>query len=250
MKILAAVAVALFLGGVLFYFCCPETVDYISAKNKNTVSGYVKFREKYPESSYWPSLDHRKSLLEESYFSQRKEKNTLEAYDEFLFAFPNDKFTAEANRLRDSILAWQRDWEKYGNNSLENGSLPYEANFGKPLKYRKDSNSDIVVVAPFSFDVVTVLRKNDENGEVVSHAYIQADSTYTFRVDNGKYQAFFYIGRGWHPEKKMSDDQVGGFLKFETFTKDDPVSVMDEVFTYKLSMKQKNASSKREMFGR
>lgn len=250
MKILAGVAVALLLGGVLFYFCCPETVDYLSAKNKNTVGGYVNFREKYPESSYWPALDEKKAVLEESYFSYRKNKNTMEAYEEFLFAFPHDKYTAEAIRLRDSIIAWQSDWEKYGKNSLENGARPYEAYFGKPMKYRKDSNSDIVVKAPISFDVVTVLRKNDEQGDVVAHAYIKADSVYTFTVDNGKYQAFFYIGRGWHPEKQMSDSLVGGFLQFETFSKDDPVSVMDEVFTYKLSMKQKKSSSRWEIFGR
>lgn len=249
-KIVAGVAVALLLGAVLFFFCCPETVDYFSAMNKNTVSGYVQFREKYPESSYWERLDEKKAKLEERYFASHKEDNTLEAYDEFLFAFPHDQYTAEATRLRDSIIAWQLDWEKYGKNSLANGSMPYENHFGKPAKYRKDSNSDIIVKAPISFDVVTVLRKNDENGEVVAHAYIQADSTYSFTVDNGKYQAFFYIGRGWHPGKKMSDDLVGGFLQFETYSKDDPVSLMDEVFTYKLSMKQKKSSNRTEMFGR
>ncbi len=250
MKIVAAIAVILLLGGVVFYYACPETVDYFSAKNTNTVGGYVKFRDKYPNSTYWPSLDQKKAALEESYFSYRKNKNTLEAYDEFLYAFPHDKYTAEANRLRDSIIAWQSDWEKYGKNSLSNGSRPYETYFGKPQKYRKDSNSDIVVKSPISFDVVTVLRKNDEHGEVVAHAYVQADSTYKFTVDNGKYQAFFYIGRGWHPEKPMADSLIGGFLQFETFSKDDPVSLMDEVFTYKLSMKQKKSSSRWEIFGR
>lgn len=249
-KIAAAATILLLLACGIFYFCCPETVDYLSAINKNTVGGYVSFREKYPESSYWPGLDQRKSQLEDAYFSYRREKNTLEAYDEFLFAFPHDKYTSEANRLRDSIIQWQSDWEKYGKNSLDNGSMPYEKHFGKPHKYRKDSNSDIIVKAPISFDVVTVLRKNDEHGEVVSHAYIKADSTYTFTVDNGKYQAFFYIGRGWHPEKMMSDDLVGGFLQFETFSKDDPVTLMDEVFAYKLSMRQKKSSSWWEIFGR
>lgn len=249
-KILAGVAVAVLLGVAIFFLCCGETVDYLSALNKDTVKGYVDFREKYPDSEYWPALDEKKSLLEESYYSYRRNKNTVESYDEYLFAFPHDKYTAEASRLRDSIIYWQSEVEKYGKNSLDNGAQPYADHYGSPKKYRKDSNSDIVVKAPISFDVVTVLRKNDEQGEVVAHAYVKADSAYTFTVDNGKYQAFFYIGRGWHPEKKVADNMVGGFLLFETFSKDDPVTLMDEVFTYKLSMRQKKVSSRFEVFGK
>lgn len=247
--IVAGVAVAAFVAVLLFAFLCPETVDYYSAVNKNTVRDYVKFRDKYPESKYMDDLNEHKSLLEERYFSDRKKKNTLEAYDEFLYAFPHDKYTAEATRLRDSIIYWQSEIEKYGKNSLENGSVPYESHFGKPKPHKKDSNSDIIVKAPLSFDMVAIVRQNDENGEVVAHAYVKADSTYTFTVDNGRYQTFFYIGRGWHPEKKVSNDLIGGFLLSETYSKDDPTTVNDEVISYKISMRQKKYSTKREVLG-
>ncbi len=180
-------------------------------------------------------VNERKSLLEEPYFQDRRKKNTVEAYDEFLFAYPHDKYTAEATRLRDSIVYWQSEVEKYGKNSLEQGSLPYQDQYG--------------LVAPISFDVVAFIKEKDENGKVVSHAYIKADSTYTFRIDNGSYQAFFYIGRGWHPEKTMPTGLKGGFLLFETYSKDDPVTLTDEVITYRLSMRQKKYSTRREVFG-
>lgn len=248
-KILAVVFGIAVVGYLLLITVFSESADYLSAINKNTVRGYVNFREKYPESKYMDGVNQRKSLLEEPYFIARKKINTLDAYEEFLFAFPHDKYTAEATRLRDSIIYWQGEIEKYGKNSLEQGSLPYENLYGVPKKPKKDSNSDIIVVAPISFDMVAIIKENNENGKVVSHAYVKADSTYTFRIDNGSYQTFFYIGRGWHPEKQMPNGLKGGFLQFETYSKDDPVSLVDEVITYKLSMKQKKFSTKREVFG-
>ncbi len=248
-SVVAGVAVAILAAALLFAFFCPETIDYYSAVNKNTVRDYVKFRDKYPESKYMDGIDQHKSLLEDRYFSDRKKKNTLEAYDEFLYAFPHDKFTAEATRLRDSIIYWQSEIEKYGKNSLGNGEMPYVDHFGKPKPFKKDSNSDIIVKAPLSFDMVAIVRKNDEKGEVVAHAYVKADSTHTFTVDNGRYQTFFYIGKGWHPEKRVANDLVGGFLLSETYSKDDPTTVNDEVISYKISMRQKKYSTKREVLG-
>lgn len=249
LKIFAGVVVVLAVGYVLLNTVFSETFDYWAAIHKNTVRGYVEYREAYPQSKYMDRVNERKGLLEEPYFQDRRKKNTVEAYDEFLFAYPHDKYTAEATRLRDSIVYWQSEVEKYGKNSLEQGAMPYQDQYGLPKKPKKDSNSDIVVVAPISFDMIALIKEKNENGRVVSHAYVKADSTYTFRLDNGSYQAFFYIGRGWHPEKAMPNGLKGGFLLFETYSKDDPVTLADEVITYRLSMRQKKYSTRREVFG-
>jgi hypothetical protein len=249
LKIFAGVVVVLAVGYVLLNTVFSETFDYWAAIHKNTVRGYVEYREVYPQSKYMDRVNERKGLLEEPYFQDRRKKNTVEAYDEFLFAYPHDKYTAEATRLRDSIVYWQSEVEKYGKNSLEQGAMPYQDQYGLPKKPKKDSNSDIVVVAPISFDMIALIKEKNENGRVVSHAYVKADSTYTFRLDNGSYQAFFYIGRGWHPEKAMPNGLKGGFLLFETYSKDDPVTLADEVITYRLSMRQKKYSTRREVFG-
>jgi hypothetical protein len=249
LKIFAGVVVVLAVGYVLLNTVFSETFDYWAAIHKNTVRGYVEYREVYPQSKYMDRVNERKGLLEEPYFQDRRKKNTVEAYDEFLVAYPHDKYTAEATRLRDSIVYWQSEVEKYGKNSLEQGAMPYQDQYGLPKKPKKDSNSDIVVVAPISFDMIALIKEKNENGRVVSHAYVKADSTYTFRLDNGSYQAFFYIGRGWHPEKAMPNGLKGGFLLFETYSKDDPVTLADEVITYRLSMRQKKYSTRREVFG-
>jgi hypothetical protein len=50
----------------------------------------------------------------------------------------------------------------------------------------------------------------------------------------------------------MENGVEGGFVKNETFSKDDPVFLSNEVITYQLSMRQKNrkfkTSSRREVF--
>ncbi len=239
--IVAGVILAIFL---LLNFVFTETLDYYEAVWDNTVPSYVSFRDRYPSGKYIKETNERKALLEEDYFAQKRKKDDIRAYEEFLHAFPADKYTAEATRLRDSLLQLQSDIEKYGNNTLPNGELPYQAFFGDNAKSNKKFNTDVVVVAPVAFDMVTVIKENDENGKVVAHAYVAADSTYTFKIDNGKYQVFFYIGNGWNPNKQMEDGVLGGFVRNETYSKDDPVSLANEVITYQLSMKQRKKSYK------
>lgn len=239
--IVAGVILAIFL---LLNFVFTETLDYYEAVWDNTVPSYVSFRDRYPSGKYIKETNERKALLEEDYFAQKRKKDDIRAYEEFLHAFPADKYTAEATRLRDSLLQLQSDIEKYGNNTLPNGEFPYQAFFGDNAKSNKKFNTDVVVVAPVAFDMVTVIKENDENGKVVAHAYVAADSTYTFKIDNGKYQVFFYIGNGWNPNKQMEDGVLGGFVRNETYSKDDPVSLANEVITYQLSMKQRKKSYK------
>ena len=248
-----AIVGVLLVAFLLLNYVFTETMDYYSAVYDNTVQSYVAFRDKYPESSHLKSLNEKKSLLEESYFQRKRQKDDLRAYNEFLHAFPADRYTEDATRLRDSILQIESDFEKYGENSLAMGEEPYKAFWGTSRKSKSKFNSDIVIQAPVAFDMVAVVREKNEEGGVVSHAYIKADSTYTIQVENGTYQLFFYIGKGWNPNKKM-EDKVGGFVRNETFSKDEPVNLSNEVINYKLSMKLKKKSylksTRHEVFGR
>ncbi len=239
-KIASVIVVVVAVLTLLFMFVFTETVDYFSAVNENAVPSYVSFMRQYPESRRLTMVKEKMKPLEASYFWRKRTNNTLSAYEEFLRAYPDGEYTREATRLRDSILQVELDIEKYGNNVLEQGSLPYERYYGTNQTAKTKYNADIEVTAPIAFDVVAVVRKENELGEVVSHAYIRADSSYTFRVDNGKYQVFFYIGKGWMPTKKMENGVEGGFVRNETFSKDDPVSLANEVITYRVSMIQKN----------
>jgi hypothetical protein len=252
MKIIAGVAVLLLVVYVIAITCFKETVDYYSALRRHTVMEYVSFRDHYPESKYNRKINQKKSLLEESYFQRKHKRNTVKAYNEFLHAFPNDKYTARATFLRDSLLQRESDIEKYGKNRLENGSTPYSPYFGVNRECTSKYNSDVQVKAPLAFDMIAVIKEKNEKGKVVCHAYVCADSTYTFKVANGTYQMFFYIGKGWHPERLIEDTIQGGFVSYETFSKDQPVSLYNEVITYQLSMKERNRSmaesSKEEVF--
>ncbi|MBE6328892.1 MAG: hypothetical protein E7072_02080 [Bacteroidales bacterium] len=252
MKIVAGVAVLLLLVYVIAITCFKETVDYYSALRRNTVMEYVSFRDHYPDSKYNSKINQKKSLLEESYFQRKHKRNTVKAYNEFLHAFPNDKLTERATFLRDSLLQRESDIEKYGKNQLPHGSTPYSSYFGANRECTSKFNSDVQVTAPLAFDMIAVIKEKNEKGKVVSHAYVCADSTYTFKLANGTYQMFFYIGKGWHPERLMEDTILGGFVSYETYSKDNPVTLYNEVITYQLSMKERNRSmsesTRAEMF--
>lgn len=252
MKIVAAVAVVALLIYVIAITFFKESVDYYSALRANTVMEYVSFRDKYPDSQYNQEINRKKSLLEESYFERKHKRNTVKAYNEFLHAFPHDKYTERAQFLRDSLLQMESDIEKYGKNQLPHGSTPYACYYGESRECADKYNSDVQVTAPLAFDMVAVIKEKNEKGKVVCHAYICADSTHTFKVSNGTYQMFFYIGKGWNPNRLMEDTIRGGFVSYETFSKDEPVKLYNEVITYQLSMKERNrsmaASSKEEVF--
>ena len=71
--------------------------------------------------------------------------------------------------------------------------------------------------------------------KVVRHAYINSGSSYTFSLPNGTYQTFFYYGKGWNPEKPMKGGKIkGGFITNESFGKDDPVYLNNNILEYEL----------------
>lgn len=247
----AGIVVGVALIFIFVMMFCTETVDYIGAVQDNTVASYVEFCDKYPQSGRLEKVNKHKTLLEEDYFYAKRKKNTKRAYDEFLHAFPHDKYTSEAQRLKDSLIQVDLDIEIYGKNALLQGATPYKLYYGENQKMKKSIGSDIEVTAPFAFDMVVMVKEKNEDGRVLSHAYVKADSTYTLQVENGNLQVFFYIGKGWNPNKKMGNGVVGGFMINETFQKDDPISLWNEKISYKVTMRRNRRykeSSSHELF--
>jgi len=148
--------------------------------------------------------------------------------------------------LRDAELEKERKekeiYDRYINNSLSNGSTPYSYCYGENRNCSDYGCSQITVKTPYNSDVLVTIKANDV---VVRHAFITAGSTYTFEVSNGTYQPFFYYGKGWDPNKFMKNASCGeikgGFISDESFGKDDPQSVNNNVLSYELIL-QKNGN--------
>ncbi len=124
---------------------------------------------------------------------------------------------------------------KYIDNSLSTGDTPYAEYYGSNKECKYDDCSQIKVVTSDS-DVLVTIKKDEK---VVSHAYIKANDNYTFSVPNGRYQVFFYYGRGWDPEKPMKNGEMkGGFVANEDFQKDEPLDLNNNKLEYKLVLQQ------------
>jgi hypothetical protein len=133
----------------------------------------------------------------------------------------------------------QELYEKYINNSLANGATPYKSCFGGNSSCTEWGCSEIRITTPRDSDVIVTLKRD---GDVVRHAYINANSTFTFQIPNGTYQPFFYYGSGWNPEKAVESNTCqnlkGGFIEGEVFGKDSPQSLNNDVLTYELILQQ------------
>lgn len=141
--------------------------------------------------------------------------------------------------------------ETYRGNSLSNGAQPYSDVYGNN---KSNGNSEIKVSASPTEDVVVLIKRSNSNGPVVRHAYIAKGCSYTFHLPAGMYQTFFYSGQSWCPTKRMPNGLKGGFLQYESFSKDSPDNLPDYTqLTYSLtSVRNGNFSTKssneREMF--
>ncbi|WP_407532153.1 hypothetical protein [Elizabethkingia miricola] len=125
----------------------------------------------------------------------------------------------------------QEVYNQYISNSLRTGSTPYSKYYGGNSSCSDYGCSEIKVSTSNS-DVLVTIKKNDK---VVRHAFIQAGDMYTFSFPNGTYQAFFYYGKGWNPEKEMKGGEIkGGFVADESFGKDNPQSLSNNQLVYEL----------------
>lgn len=123
-------------------------------------------------------------------------------------------------------------YERYINNSLSTGSTPWSQYYGGNSGCNDYGCSEIKVRTPRGSDVIVTIKKNEK---VVRHAYIRASSSYTFSFPNGTYQAFFYYGNGWNPEKEMKNGEMkGGFIADESFSKDYPQTLRNQILEYEL----------------
>ncbi|WP_313239920.1 hypothetical protein [Sphingobacterium multivorum] len=136
----------------------------------------------------------------------------------------------------------QENYNRYISNSLNTGTTPYARYYGGNSSCNDYGCSQIKVRTSNS-DVLVTIKKNDK---VVRHAFIQAGHSYTFSFPNGTYQAFFYYGKGWNPEKEMKNGELkGGFIANEDFGKDDPQYLSNNVLEYELIMQQNGNFSTR-----
>ena len=137
-------------------------------------------------------------------------------------------------------------YERYINNSLRTGATPWARWYGTNSSCSGRGCSQIIVRTPRDSDVVVTIKRNDN---VVRHAYIRANSSYTFEVPNGTYQTFFYYGKGWNPNKQMRRADgttiLGGFISNEVFGKDDPENLNNGILTYTLVLQQHGNFSQR-----
>lgn len=124
--------------------------------------------------------------------------------------------------------------EKYRDNSLITGTAPYTKMYGGNKACDDFGCSKIKVITSNS-DVMVTIKRNDK---VVRHAFIRSGDSYVFEMPDGTYQAFFYYGKGWNPEKEiiLSNGKIikGGFLADESFGKDEPQRLSNNQLTYEL----------------
>ena len=118
--------------------------------------------------------------------------------------------------------------DPYISNHLSTGSVVYS---NESFHSGKGSEISVITSSNSNCDVVVILKSG---GVIVRNAYIEAGDSYSFSIPNGNYQVFFYGGRGWNPNKTMPNEQLGGFVADESYSKDSPVSLHDEKLTYEL----------------
>jgi hypothetical protein len=130
-------------------------------------------------------------------------------------------------------------YNKYIDNSLSNGATPYAYCFGANYSCSEWGCAGISVKTPYNSDVLVTIK---ENNIIVRHAYIPAGNTYDFQFPNGTYQAFFYYGKGWNPNRIMKELDCGilkgGFVAEELFSKDAPQILNNSILSYELILQQ------------
>lgn len=142
----------------------------------------------------------------------------------------------EQERIEQEVYDW------YIDNSLITGATPYYQWYGGNTSCYGNDCSEIKVTTSNS-DVLVIIKNNNN---VVRHAYIQANNSFTFSISNGYYQTFFYYGKGWNPNKEMKNGQLkGGFVSNEDFGKDDPQYLENNILEYELILQQNGNFSTR-----
>lgn len=144
-----------------------------------------------------------------------------------------DRFEREIQLEKERVE--QENNNKYISNTLNTGATPYAGYYGGNSSCNVYGCSQIKVRTSNS-DVLVTIKQNDR---VVRHAFIQSGDSYTFSFPNGMYQTFFYYGKGWNSEKEMKGGELkGGFIANESFGKDDPQYLNNNILKYDLILQQ------------
>lgn len=211
--------------------------SYVSSQDNK--EAYYKYLEKYPSGAHVRdakdaiSTINKKAEMESAYETLMSNPTTSKCQN-FLSSYPNSPHEKTVrNKLNGLLLAELES--TYGSNSLRTGATPYRSWYGGNYSNLYYNYSTIKVTAPYSSDVVVIVKQNNSNGKVAAHGYIKAGGTLSLDVPNGRYQTFFYYGKGWYPEKQMSGVK-GGFLKDEIFSKADSEYLSDVELSYVLQL--------------
>lgn len=158
------------------------------------------------------------------------------------------------NESNSSNTINEDDYSKYINNRHVNGARPYISIYGGAYSFSAhDKYSTIKVNAPDNCDVVVIVKKNNKFGKVADHIYIRSGHSSSINLPNGTYQPFFYFGKGWNPDKSMPNGMKGGFVSMESFSKDSPQNLQNNILTYTLTLQtngnfQAQSSNSNEAF--
>jgi flagellar basal body-associated protein FliL len=240
-----------------FMYAYNSELKKVEAQNKNNewqFSNQTNNTKRQLNSNAISYFENKLSSAKATLLKNSKETRTYNSnylgvisYEVNLTIFDNEKFQ---NMAED---AFEEQW-KY--NFLRTGATPYSNCYGSS-NYCSGWNCSQIKVKTSSGggDVLVTIKNN--YGKVVRHAYIKAGNSFTFDVTDGRYQVFFYSGKGWNPNKKMTSSTCnylrGGFVSNEDVTKDNYISLYGQIMTYELIMQvngnfNTKPSSKSEAF--
>lgn len=211
--------------------------SYVSTQGDK--EAYNKYIEKYPSGNHVNdakdaiSTINKEAEIESAYKALFLDPSTAKCQN-FLSCYPNSPYEKSVRNKLNKLLIAELE-STYGNSSLKTGAIPYRSWYGGNYSNLYCDYSTIKVTAPYSSDVVVIIKHNNADGKVAAHGYIKAGETLSLIVPNGRYQTFFYYGKGWYPEKQMSGVK-GGFLKGEIFSKADSEYVSDVELSYVLQL--------------
>lgn len=122
----------------------------------------------------------------------------------------------------------QSEYDTYIDNSLETGSKPYSSQLGKArtgrnyLTFKTSGSTDFIIIV-----------KRARGNKYVNHIYIKGGDNATIYLPNGRFNIYFYSGKGWNPYKQKGE-LTGGFVTWESLQKDGPIDLYSGYGEYTL----------------
>ncbi|MDY0328134.1 MAG: hypothetical protein RBR07_07805 [Arcobacteraceae bacterium] len=136
-------------------------------KEKDTLSGYHEFLEKYPES---PQTKDIENIIEKKYYEEAKKVANIQAYEDFISLYPNSTYVNEVKELI---------YETAYNKAEKDNTLESYINFKKKYSQAKQVSkidNKLFELAKFS------LRQTYKEG-AIGERYVPT-STYTSSTPN------------------------------------------------------------------